>query len=410
MATLIDVRSWPDVQRLVQVVAALNPYAGFGDVPAALGRFDGGPFGFQVFPRAPPRPSWLWMDTGSQVVVASAGVSTVADGLAVLSSTLEPLVRVGTWSSTSAQIDTARFLLAALGDRFVRGPRSWVLVGHSYGGSILCVLSALLAAAGVVADLQLCTFGSPRPGDNALSLVLAPFTVRRYQCSDDPVPRFPPHLLEAPAATLAAPFPVAVNWSRFVQPQGGVILFPDGVVQTRQLPPSLLPIADVELLGWALSDRGFFSTGHRIAEYQFRVAEATAAAAAFPPAPTTGTGPEPTDPLTTQQIQAVSTGGTVRISPFGGLTMSQGYIPPQFRAVAFKAMPNDYRVRWMGFTVLAGLNRSNARSLARGINGWLRRMQGAKSADHTAFNAAIAAYWLVCVSSSQGFNPPLVVT
>jgi hypothetical protein len=410
MALFIDVRSWPDVQRLVQVVAALNPYAGFGDVPAALGRFDGGPFGYQVFPRSPPTPSWLWMDTGNQVVVASAGVSTVQDGLAVLSSTLQPLVRVGSWSSTSAQIDAARLMLASLGDRFARGPRSWVLAGHSYGGSILCVLAALLADAGVVSDLQLCSFGAPRPGDNALSLILARYTVRRYQNSDDPVPRFPPHLVEAPAATLAAPFPVAVAWSLFVQPQGGVVLWPDGVVQTRQLPPSVLPIADAQLLGWALSDRGFFSTGHRIAEYQFRVAEATAAAAAFPPALTTGTGPEPTDPLTAQQLQAASTGGVASTSPIGGIVMSQGYIPPQFRAKAVKTGPLFYRVQWMGNNVLTGTSRSNARSLARGINGWLRRMQGAAFADHTAFNASLAAYWLVCVSSSQGFNPPLVVT
>jgi len=410
VALSIDVRSWPDVQRLVEVVAALNPYAGFGMVPASLGRFPGGPFGYQVFPASPPSPSWLWMDTGDQVVVASSGIATAQDGLAVLASTAQPLVSFGSWRTTDALLGIARGMFAQLGTRFQMGPRRWVLAGHSYGGAAACALAGVLTNAGVVSDLQVCSFGAPRPGDKSLSLLLQQFTVRRYMNDNDPVPRFPPHATEAPLAYLALPFPVALNWSLFVQPQGGVVLAPSGSVQTRSLPPSVLPISDVDLLGWALSDKGFFATGHRIAEYQFRVAEAAAAASAFPPSLTTGTGPEADDPLTADKLTALLAGSGVNPSPFGGSSMSQGYIPPEYRATFFKAMPLDYRVRWMGFTVLAGLNRSNARALARGINGWLRRMQGAKSADHTAFNAALAAYWLVCVSSSLGFNPPLNVT
>lgn len=410
MALTIDVRQIADVQRLVGVVAALNPYAGFNDVPAALGRFAGGPFSYQVFPRTPPSPAFLWMDTGSQVVVAAAGIETTQDGLAVFASSLQPLVTEGSWRASDAVLSGGRGMFGNLGDRFSSGPRSWVLAGHSYGGSCLCALAGLLSNAGVVADLQLLTFGSPRPGDSTLRDLLTNFVVRRVMNSDDPVVRFPPHIDEAPALCLTAGFEATLQWSRYVQPQGGLVLWPDGTQQTRQLPTQLLPVTDLTLGGWALSDRGFFATGHRIAEYQFRVAEAASMAAASPPVPLTGSGPEQGGPLSPQDFSAVAAGASVAVSPFGGPTMSQGYIPPQYRAVAFKSMPLDYRVRWMGVVVLSGTNRSNARSLARGINGWLRRMQGAKSADHTQFNAALAAYWLVCVSSSLGFNPPLNVT
>ena len=89
--------------------------------------------------------------------------------------------------------------------------------------------------------------------------------------------------------------------------------------------------------------------------------------------------------------------------------MSQGYIPVQFRAKA-ELIGGQYVVTWMSGIVLIGHTKSNARSLANKLNLFLRTMQGASSADHTAFNNALASYWTVCSGSGLGFNPVLVVT
>jgi hypothetical protein len=406
----IDVRRIADVQRLVKVLASLNPLDSFSRLPAAVADVAWPPFQFRFFDRMPPVPAWVWIDTGDQVIVSLAGILTPQDGLAVFTNSLQPLTRFGAFSAADQVLSAARSVFGALGDRFVGGPRSWVLNGHSYGGSIALVLAAVLAAAGVVQDVQICTFGSPRPGDFSLRDVLAHWTVRRYMSSDDPVPRFPPHPFEAPALTLFTPVLVASQWAQYVQPQGGVVLWPDGTITVGQRPPQLLPITDLTLAGWALSDRGFFATGHRVSEYAHRVDLAAAAVLPSASNPIVGSPPERPAVLDAQTQQALATGAVPNpLSPLGGFPV-QGFIPPQFRAKAVKTGPLVYKVMWMGRNVLTGTNRSNARSLARGVNGWLRRMQGAQSADHTAFNASLADYWLVCVSSSLGFNPPLVVT
>ncbi len=406
----IDVRRIADVQALIRLLASLNPLDSFSGLPAAVAEVAWRPFQFRFFQRMPPVPAWVWIDTGNQVIVSLAGILTPQDGLSVFTSSLQPLIKFGDFRSADIVLSAARSVFGALGDRFAGGPRSWVLNGHSYGGSIAEVLSAVLSAAGVVSDLQVCSFGSPRPGDVSLRDVLAKWTVRRFMASDDPVPRFPPHPFEAPALTLLAPLPVAGQWSQYVHPQGGVVLWPDGTITVGQLPPQVLPITDLTLAGWALSDRGFFATGHRVSEYLHRVDLAAAALLPSSSSFVIGSTPEQPAPLDPQTQQALATGAVPNpLSPLGGFPL-QGFVPPQFRAKAVRTAPLVYKVMWMGRNVLTGTNRSNARSLARGINGWLRRMQGAQSADHTAFNASLADFWLVCVSSSLGFNPPLVVT
>lgn len=410
MGTFFDVRDVTTAWKLAVIVQALNPLNGFADLSAALQLLgvNGNPR--RLFAARPGIPSFLWVDTGEQVLVFASGILTAFDGLAVFASTLQPLTRVGSWTANDACVGAAGIIYTALGDRFVPGPRSWCLVGHSYGGSSLCALAGLLDSARVIADLQLLSFGSPRPGDSTLSDELTKFSVRRIMNSDDPVPRFPPHLDEAPLLSVAAGYAVAARWAGYTQPAGGLVAWPDGTLRTAQLPPQFIPITDVTLLGWALSDRGFFATGHQIGKYTQRLQAAAFAAAQVAGTLSVGSSPEPTAALSPARFQAAQSGTLTPSLSLPEVVMPQGFIPATYRAKAVKVMPNVYMVQWMGMNVMTGTNRSNARALARGLNAFLRRMQGASSADHTAFNAALAAYWLVCVSSSLGFNPPLVVT
>lgn len=410
MGVRYDVRDIATAWKLSVVVAALNPLNGFAFLSPALEQLGVNGAPRRLFAARPGIPSFLWVDTGDQVLVFASGILTALDGLSVFAATLQPLFRVGTWAANDACVGAAGVMYTALGDRFPPGPRSWCLVGHSYGGSSLCALAGLLDSARVIADLQLLTFGSPRPGDATLRDELTKFTVRRIMGSDDPIPRFPPHLDEAPLLSAAAGFAVASRWASYTQPAGGMVVWPDGDLTTAQLPPQFIPVTDLSLLGWALSDRGFFATGHQISKYTQRLKAAAFAAAQVAGMLSVGAAPEQAAALSPARFQAAQQGNlSPSLSP-PEVVMPQGYIPPTYRAKEVKVMPNVYVVQWMGMNVLTGTNRSNARSLARGLNAFLRRMQGAASAQHTDFNAALAAYWLVCVSSSLGFNPPLVVT
>lgn len=410
MAAQFDVRVLIDDALLLDVVAALDARNGYSLVPSALAALGGGPFSNRLIPRVPPAPAWLWCDTGDQVIVAASGISTPGDGLGVFASTLQPLSGPQAWKALASAVSVAQGMLAELRPLFLNGPRRWVLSGHSYGGALLAALAGLLGELRAVEDLQLLTFGSPRPGDSSLASYLTRYTVRRLMNTGDPVPRFPPHLTEAPTMTLLVPFGVALQWSRYLQPAGGLVLGNDGGLVVAELPAATLPVADAELLSWALSDRCFYATAHRVGEYQRRLSLAVAGSQSFTSSTLPGSRPEASAELTQQAFQAAAAVASAVLTSLEVRPMAQGYIPPDFRAKAVRLVTGDYGVQWFTGTIMMGHNRTNARSLANKLNLFLRVMQGAASADHTAFNAALASYWTVCTEASLGFNPPLVVT
>jgi Lipase (class 3) len=410
MTSIFDVRNLVDVATLAAIVRSLRPFDPVNAIPAALGMINGGPFDNRTFPRAPPLPAWLWCDTREQVIVCIDGILTTADGLNVFGSTLQPLSTVGNWSTNSALVDAADELMRQMAALLGRGPRHWCISGHSYGGSIACVLAALLSDGGFAKSVQVCSFGSPRPGSSSLASRLTRETVRRYMNDDDPVPRFPPRLTEAPLLVGAAGFGLAVQWGRYVQPQGGVVLDSMGHVHIHELPPFLLPITDLKLAGWAFSDRGFLATGHSMGEYLTRTLLAAAAGMPSAAPPVAGSQVEEQEQLTQQAFTLAVAGAATKVaSPSEVSPVAQGYIPVLFRAKA-ELIGGNYVVTWMGNVVLTGHNRNNARSLAAKLNLFLRVMQGAASADHTNFNTSLANYWTVCSGAGIGFNPVLVVT
>jgi hypothetical protein len=406
----LDVRQLSDVATLAAIVRGLRPFDQTGRLAAAVGMIGGGPFSTRAVPRTPPIPAWAWVDTGVQVLVCLDGILTAADGLGVYVSTLQPLTASGTWRANSGVLGAARAVFREVVQLAAMGPRDWCIVGHSYGGALALVLACLVADAGFASSVQVCTFGSPRPGDTSLSLRLLSFTVRRYMGNDDPVCRFPPTRAEAPVLTLSSGFAAASAWSQYAQPQGGVVLDQEGKATYRPLPPSTLPIVDFQLAGWALSDKGFLRTGHSMQQYQRRVDLGAALPTQQRPGVLSSAARELVLPLTAQAFtEVLPQGASTSSSPLEESTVAQGFVPPVFRAKA-ELIGGKYVVTWQGAVVLVGHSRSNARSLASALNRFLRVMQGASSADHTDFNASLASHWEVCTQATLGFNPPLVVT
>lgn len=65
-----------------------------------------------------------------------------------------------------------------------------VLVGgHSLGGGRAAIFAAILVVAGY--DVEVVTFGAPRPGDATLKKILAPYPVRPYKNGNDYVTDVP---------------------------------------------------------------------------------------------------------------------------------------------------------------------------------------------------------------------------
>ena len=410
MAVLLNVRDIDSARYLAGLVNALYYPDRATAVPLLVKERYGGNVSPAVSPRLFPVPPWCWFDGDTQTVVAVTGVLTVADGLGVFAGSVLGPVPVSTWGAHSLSLDAARAILPFLPVGSVFAPRDWVLTGHSYGGSIVCALAGLLVDSGLARSVNVLTFGSPRPGDAGQVTLLSRLPVRRYMTELDAVPRYPPHVDEAPALTLALPSPVARNFALFQQPYGGVVLYAGGTARAGALPPLVAATLEGQLALAALYRTIFASADHSMLEYIGRLDLVASGGKGLAAGPTVGSWTE----AAAAAVMTTTGGGqfageTPTPSQNGGTSMA-GYIPPAFRAVEHNMGANVYKVVWMGQTILTGQSKSNAHTLAKYFNSFLRRMQTADSADHGNFSVAWSQYWSVCTEATLGFNPPLEVT
>jgi hypothetical protein len=406
----LDVRDTHDALLLADTVAALNPLDHYKSVPDAVRQLTGGAASATLYPRSFPAPAWLWLDTATQVVVAFAGVLTAADGLGVFATTSLPPLRSDGWGGHPSCVIVARQALSRLAPTFGSGPRDWVLAGHSYGGGIAQTLAQLLAQASATRSVQVLTFGSPRPGDADLADKLSRFTVRRLMNAGDHIPRWPPHVDEAPLLLASLPSQFASSWPLYTQPGGGLVLSSAGELYVAPLPPVVPFAADLELGALVVGSQLFQATPHSISAYQSRLALARSSSTGVRVGPTVGSWTEAAGLAIASKTGAPFGGGATLTTPLDGGTLVAGYIPPTYRADWHHMGGSIYKVTWMGQTVMTGSTRSNARSLAKHLNTYLSKMQGAASVDHANFEMALSAFWQVCTQASLGFNPPLNVT
>lgn len=104
----------------------------------------------------------------------------------------------------------------------------FVFCGHSYGG-VLCTLSvADYVLAAPTRDIQLLTFGMPRPGDQRLADVLRFARSCHFARDDDPVPGLPPTGPELSALFEAIPRAWFNSWFPWRSPPGCRVLHADG--------------------------------------------------------------------------------------------------------------------------------------------------------------------------------------
>jgi pimeloyl-ACP methyl ester carboxylesterase len=66
-----------------------------------------------------------------------------------------------------------------------------LVAGHSYGGAVATLLTALLRNGNTARPLRLVTFGAPIPGDERLQRILRMVPQWHYSTQDDPVPQTP---------------------------------------------------------------------------------------------------------------------------------------------------------------------------------------------------------------------------
>jgi len=407
---IFDVRSLAFSLKLLSVSENLYPEGQETAIANAVADAFGPGGNLFLFSRAGLVPPYVIADYGDVVYCWASGVHNARQGLAVLVNGSKQLEAVGEWASNPLYVAAGRVVLESLLSRSGGSGKRWVLTGHSYGGALLSVTSILLKAAYPTDDVQLCTFGSPRPGDAAMCRVMRSLKLRRWMNSADPVPRFPPHFNEAPAASIAAGYFVASTWSAYSQPRGGIVVYPDGVLAAKPLPLLDRPIQDVLLLDWISGIGGIQSAEHTLTTYRRnmeRVAARQPASAA----------------LTTGSVSG-DNGGQMSFADFirlatgaaaaqGNNASSEGgkvsYIPMGSR-VSVAKIGTEYAVLWGNGIIAAGKTLAGARAFKRDFNRALRSMQNLDFVNQVALNTALADYLFAASTPGSGFEPILVVT
>ncbi len=127
-----------------------------------------------------------------------------------------------------------------------------ILVGHSLGAAVACVIAARLRSFAPARPIQLLTIGSPRPGDLRLQRLLQTCSVATLIDEGDVVAEIPLNLREVPA--FLRPFVSGLpdvpenSWS---PPPNRFVVRQDGTIQPGAQQPGVVEV-DAAIVAWAI--------------------------------------------------------------------------------------------------------------------------------------------------------------
>jgi len=138
----------------------------------------------------------------------------------------------------TASIGTqARFLLAGVPPTIpIR------LIGHSYGGAICSILTAIYLGSNPDREIALLTMGMPRPGDARLAQILEGVPRNHLANFGDPVCALPPVFPETIPLQLLIPALLFTQWNATHKVTGQVIIGTDGTLIDDDTPVMLFAL------------------------------------------------------------------------------------------------------------------------------------------------------------------------
>jgi hypothetical protein len=232
--------------------------------------------------------------------------------------------------------------------------------------------------------------------------------VRRIMNAGDPVPFFPPHWDEAPAASFALGLAASAAIAAWVQPRGGSVLTSQGNLYAREYPPYVLPFKDINLLVWATQGNRFPAIEHNMDTYDARMPAQVAELGPQVPTWPASFKPDTYDPPTAA-IWAMGP------SAFPGIllekemtTKSSVYIPPAYRA-RFQRVGTTWSVVWLDQIVLSQLNQARARTEAKHLNRLLRVLMNTGLLFQQQWLDSWTQWITAASSTPAGFMPLLPV-
>lgn len=398
----IDVSNDNDVYRLGSVVAALSPDISAGQVATAVQTWFPRASGLTYHNPTSLQPAACSFVLGDTAVVLSYGVSSFGHAASILAG-LQAFVFVSGGGLAMPAFYSCALGLLGYRDLMGNGGKgTTIFAGHSLGGASAEIAALLWSSRSWRTATQVVTWGSPKPGDSVLSGRISQLQPRRVINFADPVPSLPPAPEVAPGLYLQLPPNVAAALLLFRQPTGGQCLLPNGRVVTSSEARGVSEPFTVQLLADLIGHAGYFPPPHWMTSYLIAMNRA-----GWAPVASIASG----SPQTTVVPNASGAASGVQGFPLPaakGASPPMAYIPPfyQARAESIGTLPKSYVVFWMGENIVLGLGKSQARTVARNLNRFLRRLLADADTIHSGpLQTALTAWLLAASNASSGITP-----
>lgn len=145
-----------------------------------------------------------------------------------------------------------------------------VLVGHSYGAAVACLLAARFRSYRPNRYIRLLTAGCPKPGDDRLIAILNTVQQRHLVNIDDPVTFLPPSRSDLGLLEWLIPPGTSLAWSNWIRPRNVIGLRRDGTRVDNPQAESIFSLLLRILREWINGNGIEALTAHTIDEYARR--------------------------------------------------------------------------------------------------------------------------------------------
>lgn len=265
-----DIFDCHDRRELITQLGQLEALNGAGAVAALNAYMPGWTWVF-VNDGPGPIPGSIIGTRGTSTIVMVAGTSNATQWTYQITSGLLGPVDFGWFSTLQFWHDASDAIIDRMNAAGASGAGRLVLVGHSYGAALCCIIAARCRVPNASRPIQLLTCGCPKPGDTRLVELLDTIQQLHYVNSDDPIPYLPPGVQELGYVGVLVPAALRARWSVWRVPGNRVGLTPEGQVYDNPDSAGLVSIIYRTVQRLLLGLEPPAATAHGIVEYTRRL-------------------------------------------------------------------------------------------------------------------------------------------
>jgi len=218
-----------------------------------------------------PYPGSLVAVNGSETVVVVSGTTNAQQWALQAMFGASGQTDYGYYATLRLWNDAAGVILRRIDDAGADAAGPVRLVGHSYGGAVVALVAIRYRLGNPGRDIQVLTYGMPKPGDDRVSNLLSLVTQVHLVNSDDPVTFLPPSGPELAMVDWLVPLSVQVRWGVYQRPGGRVGLSPTGERTASPGPDPVYPFLFRLTTAFATNQPPEALTAHNAWEYHRRI-------------------------------------------------------------------------------------------------------------------------------------------